>query len=232
MTDPNFPSRLLRSGHRRTIEFIRFLIEDYSKRELTYATDRCVAMSGLQARIAHAIKCKARYGIFRKYLHRNLLWQASDVKLKKIDYEALQKGLHVPSWSWMAYDGGIRFLDEEEIPFRHVQWLTNLRFDEDCEHALIADVGKFRNCTTESDGNRYAVFDLSKINRGWIRYDVEDGKSLLEERCVVVGRRENSEHCYILVARPTGVDGEYKRVGMGQVQKNCLVRVGVDVRIV
>lgn len=108
--------RLLYLGHRRIIEFIRFLIEDYSKRDITHQTDRYVAMSGLQAGIARAIGCEGRYGTLQKYFHRNLLWQASDVKLEKIEYETL----HVPSWSWMAYTGGIRFLNEE-IPFGRVQ---------------------------------------------------------------------------------------------------------------
>jgi hypothetical protein len=134
----------------------------------------------------------------------------------------------------MAYDGGIYFLDEKEITFNRVQWVTNLRFDEgrDCEHALIADVGKFRDCTMQSDGNRYAVLDLFKTNRGWIHYDVEDGENLLEEHCVVVGSTADSEYYYILVARPTSVDGEYERVGMGLVSKKCLVRERVDVRVV
>lgn len=84
----------------------------------------------------------------------------------------------------------------------------------------------------ELDGSRYAVFDLSKTNRGWICYDVQDGKNLLEEHCFVMGFTKNSEHYYILVARPTSVDGEYERVGIGQVHKNCLVRERVNVRVV
>jgi hypothetical protein len=132
----------------------------------------------------------------------------------------------------MAYDGGIRFLDEEEIPFGHVQWIADLRFDEDCHHALIADVGVFQDCTMASDGSGYAVFDLSETSRGWIRYDVADGKNLLEEHCIVVGCIENSEDYYILLVRPTTVEGEYERVGMGQVSRNCLVRTRVNVRVV
>jgi hypothetical protein len=134
----------------------------------------------------------------------------------------------------MAYDGGIRFLDEKEISFGNMRWFTNLRFDEnrDSKHALIADVGKFRDCTMKWDGSRYAVVDLSKTNRGWIRYDVEDGKNLLEEHCVVVGSTEDNEHYYILVARSTSVDGEYKRVGIGLVSKKCLVREWVGARVV
>jgi hypothetical protein len=134
----------------------------------------------------------------------------------------------------MAYDGGIRFQDEKKLPLGHVQWITKLRFDTNrhYDYALIADVGKFQDCTMKSEGSRYAVVDLSKTNRGWIRYDVEDGKNLLEEHCVVVGSTENSEDYYILLVRPTTVDGVYKRVGMGQVSKNCLVRTRANVRVV
>ena len=84
----------------------------------------------------------------------------------------------------------------------------------------------------ESDRNCFAAMDLSAIKRGWIRYDVEDGKNLLEEHCVVVGSTKGNDHYCILVARPTSVDGEYERVGIGKVQKNCLVRERVDVRVV
>ena len=48
MLDPNFPNRLLKSGYQRTMEFIHFLFEDFSKRDLTEKTDRAVAISGLE----------------------------------------------------------------------------------------------------------------------------------------------------------------------------------------
>jgi hypothetical protein len=57
MLDLNFPNRLLKLGHQLTIEFIHFLFEDYSKRDLTERTDRAVAISGLEARIARALRC-------------------------------------------------------------------------------------------------------------------------------------------------------------------------------
>jgi hypothetical protein len=214
------------SGPECTIGFLYFLIQDYSERKLSYKTDRRVAMSGLQDRIARAIPCEDRYGVFEKYLHRNLLWHASNDKLKKIEYEDC-----VPSWSWMAYEGGIRFLDENKIRFGQMRLITGLRFDEHCEHALIADVGKFQDCRMELDRGRYAVIDLSNTKRGWISYDVEDGKKLLEEHCVVVGSTDSNDY-YILVVRPTSVDGEYERVGIGQVSRNCLVRKQVNVRVV
>lgn len=190
-------------------------------------------MKGLQARIADAIGCKGRYGAFEKYLHRNLLWHASDVNVQKIEHKS-----YVPSWSWMAYDGGVHFLGNTEIPFDGVQWIAGLRFDEHCEHALIADVGKFQDYTMESDGICNVILDRYG-RRGWIRYDVNDGKNTVEEHCVVVvgstGNSEDSEDSedyYILLVRPTTVDGEYERTGIGKVPKNCLMRTRANVRVV
>ena len=57
MLDPNFPNRLLKSGFQRTMEFIHFLFEDYSKRDLTEKIDRFIAILGLEARIVGTLKC-------------------------------------------------------------------------------------------------------------------------------------------------------------------------------
>ena len=148
---------------------------------------RCVAISGLEARIARAIGCESRYGIFQRYLHRNLLWQRSDgKKTKRIGYETSI----VPSWSWMAYDGGIQFID---IPFSDVDWIENLRFNGKHKHALVTDVGVgvFRNCSLEPTDTSYAILDsrkVERVERGWIQYDIKASGDLHDERCVVVGR--------------------------------------------
>lgn len=228
MLDPNFPDRLLESGDKRTIEFIHFLFQVYSKRHLTEETDRCVAISGLEARIARAKGCESRYGIFQRYLHRNLLWQRSDgEKTKQIGY----KTRAVPSWSWMAYNGGIQFMD---IPFGDVDWNDKLRFNifkREERHALVTDIGVFRNCSLEQRDTRYAILDDSSgEKRGWIQYDIEANRDLHTKWCVVVGRR--NKKYYILVVRLTSVDGEYKRVGVGQIQSDYVVRQRLDIRVV
>jgi hypothetical protein len=233
MLDPNFPNRLLRSGHYRTIEFIHFLFEEYSKRGLTKETDRLVAISGLEARIAGTRGCQSRYGVLQRYLHRNLLWLASDRKLKRIAYERQC----VPSWSWMAYNGDIQFFD---IRFGTVDWIKTLKFDKKRDPALITDVAGFRDCVTEKDGNQYAVLDPDREKRGWIQYDVEgeEGEDLCKERCVVAGRTSNwyvngsAVKYYILVVRPTNTDDEYKRVGIGLIQSDYVVRQRLNVRVV
>ena len=243
MLDPNFPDRLLRSGERRTMEFILFLFENYSKRDLTNKTDRCVAISGLEASIARTRGCQSKYGIFREYLHRNLLWQRSDgKKTQQIGYEP---GI-VPSWSWMAYGGGIQFMD---IPFGDVDWNIKLQFNKERKHvfnifkrkgrhALVTDIGVFRNCSLEQRDISYAVLDSSKAERGRIWYDIEASGDLHTEWCVVVGRNCKDEHgprnrkYYILVVRPTSVDGEYTRVGVGWIQSDYVARQRLNVRVV
>jgi hypothetical protein len=228
--DPIFPSRLMTSSSDLAVEFLHSLFKDYSKRGLTKKSDRCVAIVGLEARIAGALKCESRYGTFQKYLHRNLLWKASDSKVERIAYSTR----HVPSWSWMAYHGGIKFM---HITFTRVSWVDSLRYDEECEHALITDVAEFRDCTTQLDGKDYVILDRSGGKRGRIQYDVEDGEELYKERCVVVGKRRTlSEQdpvlCYILIVRPTGVDAEFKRVGIGSIQMKYIVRWRLNVRLV
>jgi hypothetical protein len=128
MIDPSFPTRLLRSGNRRTMEFIQFLSTEYSRRGLTNETDRSAAFSGVEASIAWAKDCESRFGIFELFLHRCLLWQRSeDQNMTQIGY-----GIQVvPSWSWMAYNGSIRFMN---IHYSKVEWVHGLRFNERNEH--------------------------------------------------------------------------------------------------
>lgn len=131
----------------------------------------------------------------------------------------------------MACTGAIQFID---IPFGRVDWINNIWFDEVRETALIANVARFRSCSMELDGDCYALFDIFKVKRGWIRYDVKGGTELCITKCVVVGRMEKNggEEYYVIVVVPTSVDGEYRRIGVGIVRNSCVVRERVGVRIV
>ncbi|KAH7385350.1 hypothetical protein DE146DRAFT_680954 [Phaeosphaeria sp. MPI-PUGE-AT-0046c] len=230
LLDPGFPERLLGSGYRRTVEFIHFLFENYSKRGITKDTDRCVAISGLEACIAGALQCRSKCGIFEKYLHRNLLWQASDTNTKRINYD---EGRQVPSWSWMAYGGGIKFM---EIAFTAVAWVKALAFHaENYSITLIVDVCQFRCVTLTPDGERHTVSNLIGKAKGWIQYDVKGSESGRREHCVVIGRTEektSKRYYYILVVVPTREDWEYARIGVGMVRTSCVKRLVAGVRLV
>ena len=87
-------------------------------------------MCGLERRLAKVYNVRARYGILDKaFLHRSLLWQAEDTEkpLRKINFKDDNK---VPSWSWMAVMGPIKYMD---APFELMFW--NLDFNSPFQSA-------------------------------------------------------------------------------------------------
>lgn len=56
--DPQFPSRLLKLGHKRTVEFIHFISEEYSRRHLSVWTDRCIAICNIRVGGPHCTRYK------------------------------------------------------------------------------------------------------------------------------------------------------------------------------
>jgi hypothetical protein len=133
----------------------------------------------------------------------------------------------------MAYSGGIKFM---EIAIGSVSWVNALAFDAELDStALIADVGKSRYVNLIPADDCYEVTDYLRRAKGWIRYDVEGGKSSHRVHCVVIGRTEegiSKQHYYILVVVPTREDGEYTRVGVGMVRTGLVDRIKANVRIV
>lgn len=125
-----------------------------------------------------------------------------------------------------------------DFSFGHVEWIDHLRFDEKCKSSLIANVGKFQNCTLEPDGQKHAVLDLYGKGKGWIQYDVDGGHKLCQKRCVVIGRQYRWEsggdyHVYhVIVVMSTGVDSEYRRLGVGSIPTNCVVGLRTNVRVI
>lgn len=240
MLDPNFPQRLLKAGNRRTVEFIQFLLTEYTRRGLTEKTDRCTAISGLESRIAQTENCEARFGIFESFLHRMLLWQRSgEQNTDQICYETQT----IPSWSWMAYSGSIQFMD---IAFDRVEWVRSLKFDQKHEHralnekghlALVTYLSSFLRCSLEQRDAGNAVLDLDEFEIGWIQYDVGTHERLGAERCVVVGRdawesRFVKRKYYLLVVTPTNIENVYTRVGTGWILSGHVARQRVQALII
>jgi len=229
LLDPKFPQRLLEAGPERTIHFINALFEDYSKRGLTKSTDRAIAISGLQTRIARTLDSGESYGILDKYRWRNLLWQrCGEKKMERIKHTDLK----VPSWSWTAYLGGITFIS---IPFNGtVSWDEDLRLDSKHKDTLTGSLGKLWNCTLKQKESQLVIRNLRGRGRGWLQFDVEDITDIDLLQCVVVGRiRGKSEwEYYVLVVRKTGSKGEYERVGVGLIWASHISKLEDNVRIV
>lgn len=124
-------------------------------------------------------------------------------------------------------------------PWGSMDWNKGIRFDDKRKHALITNVGVFRNCSQKKTDVNYAILDSSNTKRGWVSYDSKAGEDFHTVRCVVVGRERdkteyglNSKEYCILVVRPTSVDGEYTRVGIGWIQSGYVTRQRLHVRVV
>ncbi|KAK3989005.1 heterokaryon incompatibility protein-domain-containing protein [Cladorrhinum sp. PSN332] len=126
--DPNFPDLALTSTKGAQIRIYESLYKTYSRLEFSKPYDRPIAIAGLEQRLVTAFNTHGGYGVFDgDFFGRSLLWKRdSEEGMSHIDFTAGQmiqapgsKSYQVPSWSWMAYEGAITFMD---IPFRGVEW--------------------------------------------------------------------------------------------------------------
>ncbi|KAF4622802.1 hypothetical protein G7Y89_g14223 [Cudoniella acicularis] len=216
--DPQFPKYVFSSIDEDVFRPFQYLFEMYSKLALTKSTDRSVAISGLVSRLSSASRTKDRYGIFQHFLHRSILWQRSgDKRMKPIEYPPDRK---VPSWSWMAYEGEISYVD---IPFGKVEWSDAVKFGSKLE--LQAPVREFLHCTIEPQNEGCAILSEGG-ERGWLKFDGEDITDIQRLKCIVVGKKyleqetAYSRDRYILVVaqKLEGGHRTYERVGAGSIQ--------------
>ena len=107
--------------------------------------------------------------------------------MTRIPYGPIVK---VPSWSWMAYNGGIDFVVKEE--FGHFEGYRNLKFLKE-QNSLAPDLQEFTGCDLEEEEGGPAatsckLVELSGSAIGWISYDVEIGQDFCLIQCAVIGR--------------------------------------------
>jgi len=191
---------------------------------LTVATDRSVAISGLEKRLASGFEGRTAYGVIECYLHSSLLWQrAGETPLRRIKYPGKRS---IPSWSWMAYDGAIQYLD---VPKEGVEWNNFVSFAQ--AHGLTA--GSLENNPISINELKVGVSALcaAEIQKDpWTMTLDDPGATNIEElACVVIGRRMTSSdsrggnaELYVLFVKPVFMDG-YQRVGAGRIQERHLL---------
>lgn len=230
---------LMKKDDFRIWTFIQYLLQNYSQRELADLNDRRHAISGLEQRIARVLRRQSSYGVFETYLHRNLLWYLAPPD--SAETRSAPLGRDIPSWSWMAYSGGIKFV---EVPFKGVGWIKGfLGFKQERNGAITASLGEIvgcsarrcNNCTARLCEARHELVEAGK-ETGWVRYDFEGNEEPNTIQCVVIGRKTATDNDpaqdYVLLVRPTGADREYKRVGVGQVQSSCVARQRMRILLV
>jgi hypothetical protein len=250
--DPKFPNKAMASSRGLKIRYFQDLYKQYSRLEFTRNEDRPFAIAGVENRLWKAYSSKGGYGIFddgpgNGLFHRSLLWRRGEDEpspgLQAIIFPT-GSGSSVPSWSWMAYRGGIDYF---EPPFDKIEWEKNdihPPWTRGNESARAAE-------TSHRDAGIELVavardFNVagSQINEVKIIYDTESNKSDgSRARCVIVARSKESKSVsdkrhYVLIVvstHQTGTGGDkiYKRVGAGYMPGKyiALEKPSIPVRI-
>jgi len=214
--DSNFPHSTKSSVKGVIIKLYQYLYKLYSGLNLTYNMDRPIAIRGLETRLMRTLNTLGGYGIFECYLHRSLLWQRSDKALSRIQKFRDEP---IPSWSWMAHDGKICYM---EIPFGEVRWEDNVT----SPFQSGEETPSFWMETRTPLKMEARAHDL--VQPGLQLFILDDpGRTLPQSlKCIILGtskdsRDEHQVHYTLIIAFVTSEDDTevYERVGVGFLKK-------------
>jgi len=236
--DPNFPDKAMRAKRGERIAYFQGLYRQYSRLNFTRYEDRPYAIAGLEKRLQKAFGTHGAFGIFDDgndpnggLFHRSLLWQRGEEKeddkyLTPIDFPP-ERHVNVPTWSWMAYKGGIDYMDP---PFQSADWETQELIPPwtrggalltatdsappDGQVAIEATVRNFSVAGRREHETKFS-YDTEKTT-------ASDGQ---RAQCVIVAKARDSRsdrdrRYYVLLVTPVqGTTGRglkvYERVGVG-----------------
>ena len=93
-----------------TLEEYQRLVQEYTSRSLTYASDKLPAFSGLSSRLHGVLDGDYLAGLWSCDLHNGLLWYKEMAWCKHVQpYRA-------PSWSWVVTDEKVLYMDRITKP--------------------------------------------------------------------------------------------------------------------
>jgi hypothetical protein len=181
------------------------------------------------------MKVKGGYGVFDEGLTRGLLRRSllrrrgnDTISLSRIHFPPESMLSYVPSWSWMAYTGGIDYLEPEfnsyECEDLVSPWSSTkpLHVNTDPQTSNVALVATARE------------YDLGVAvpGEGELIFDTPGGSLHPMTLCVVLGKASGSPNSetqrhYILVVAATakqdrGGNKLYDRVGAGYLPGKCI----------
>lgn len=82
------------------------LVELYSSCQLTRASDKLVALSGLVNQLHSVLGDVCIYGLWAKNICRQLCWSPLDLSFKP---RTTNQGLIAPTWPWANFHGAVSF---------------------------------------------------------------------------------------------------------------------------
>lgn len=217
--DSDFPKSALEYFKGGRIVTFQTLYQMYSRLAFTVPSDRSIGIKGLEERLVKDFLTKGGFGIFDEYLQRSLLWQkAPDASLDRISYPPDRR---VPSWSWMAYEGPITYL---EAPFEHINWTKDIvtPFNTDSgkkTHWEVSEGSKIP--LLRGVASRISLDAVELLKR--VRFDESKPHTIDHLRCIIIGKEKTEgltrepEHYVLVLMRLSGEQGgRYERVGVGR----------------
>ncbi|KAK1584941.1 heterokaryon incompatibility protein [Colletotrichum navitas] len=239
--DANFPRSALEYYRDGRQLLIQDLYERYSALAFTKASDRAVAILGLQERLARAFETQAAHGTFKSYFARSILWRR-DQHLAEMTPIAQPAGRRVPSWSWFSKSGRIQYMN---LTFEKTEWMNDdfrSPFDSQPDDTLPGQTSKpgcpeissilggFARRMEMDDGTltSQVVFDMKN------RHQAKDLRAVLIGRDKGEGDSTNAPKVHVLVickcsSDPT--DRLYERVGVASLSPEKVLTEGVWVDI-
>ncbi|KAJ4305479.1 hypothetical protein N0V90_001010 [Kalmusia sp. IMI 367209] len=190
LSDAHFPQSIELYDKEAKIQLIQTLYERYSHMWLSYSFDgtkRPFAIRALEQRLIRTLQTVGEYGVLDCYLHQCLLWQRSGDSLTRIAISSSRD--RIPSWSWMTYEGGIKYMD---VSFDKVLWNTDLMSPFT---SAVLDAPK------ESKEEQLPLYILTRIKKIGKSQDDKDIRMILDEpsrkftapiECVIIGSRKES----------------------------------------
>jgi hypothetical protein len=212
----------------------KWAVEDFSRRDLTYETDRLPAIEGLARALQSMTGDKYHYGVFESRLSSQLLWSTIDRVPASEDLADL------PSWSWVS-KGGRKHIwcEHDEIVGRYVRpdieesgtlvitshaakcWISAR--DDAAEDETNGDTTKGRDKgTNEIDGNNDGIEVYAKDITG-----VDDTQLSDEETNDLLDTIYElfDDHMYYTgsVVRIDTAQGTHKPIGLGVLEKEGFI---------
>ncbi|KAI1130720.1 hypothetical protein F5Y10DRAFT_262869 [Nemania abortiva] len=226
--DSHFPRVALKLADGGKMRVYQFIYEKYSRLAFTHPWDRPVAIIGLENRLLQAFGTRGKYGILECFLHRSLLWQRGrdEIAMRRIAFPHSRK---VPSWSWLAYQGGISYM---EVPPNNTDWnaeISDAFRDSAGNSSYSGDVealGKLEVKVYDCDMSGIYTDD-PKPN---IIFDDPGQQEHCKSQCIIVGREISTPaekmqgHYYVLFVTQkstTEFFTEWERFGVGILPKKC-----------
>ncbi|KAH7127606.1 hypothetical protein EDB81DRAFT_809638 [Dactylonectria macrodidyma] len=236
--DPSFPQMMMKADKGEKILGYQDLYKRFCRLGLSHDTDRPWAINGLQERILTILEIKGGFGVFfedqengrrRGLLRRSLLWRRAEDNetLSQIDFSSSRVATKIPSWSWMAYTGGIDYIPVEfggmDWSPIQTQWDSGPHRSDD--GVLIAEARDYKL----DDEHAKIVLDCGPVSEQ------------LASKCVVLGKERKTMldgdkmHYVLLVHTNAASDHNesrvYKRLGVGTLPGKCIESNGVEISI-